>query len=228
MLVLKSGIHATIAGVLLAFAIPARSRLDGEGFETNVNALLGIGDDEEEELNALGTEARAAHLRKVCNHSESLLLRWEHALAPWVLMLIMPVFALANAGVILAGGGLSALTSTVGMGVGLGLLFGKPIGITLASVGAVKFGLAERPSGVTWRQLHGAAWLAGIGFTMSLFVADLAFAGSAFLTDAKLGLLVGSAIAAVIGIVLLVTAHKAADRNAAVADPNTAPLPGTS
>ena len=113
---------------------------------------------------------------------------------------------------ILAGGGIGALTSTVGLGVGLGLLLGKPIGITLAAWGATKMGFCATPKGVTWRQLHGAAWLAGIGFTMSLFVADLAFKGSAFLTDAKLGLLAGSFIAAIVGVVMLVTAHKASDK----------------
>jgi NhaA family Na+:H+ antiporter len=116
---------------------------------------------------------------------------------------IMPLFALANAGVSLSGGG-AALRSPVAMGVVLGLLLGKPLGITAASWVAVRTGLASLPAGVTWRTLHGAAWLGGIGFTMSLFIAGLAFGTRPeLLTAAKLGTLLASVLAGTAGWSLL-------------------------
>jgi NhaA family Na+:H+ antiporter len=127
----------------------------------------------------------------------------EHALHGVVAFVIMPVFALANAGVPLAGGLQEALRSPIALGVVLGLVLGKPLGITLASYVAVRAGAADLPAGVTWRHLHGAGWLAGIGFTMSLFVAGLAFADPAMLDIAKLGVLGASAVAGSVGYAML-------------------------
>jgi len=127
------------------------------------------------------------------------LARLEYGLHGIVTFGIMPLFALANAGVDLRGGG-AALASTIGLGVILGLVVGKPIGITLASWVAVRAGVASLPAGIGWRTLAGTALLGGIGFTMSLFIASLAFGGSAeALTSAKLGTLVASLIAGVAG-----------------------------
>lgn len=165
--ILKSGVHATVAGVLLALFIPARARR---------------GDDR-----------------------TPLLERWEHALQPWVLFGIMPIFALANAGVVIAGEHSVSLTSPVSLGVALGLLLGNPIGITLMSWLAVRTGLSELPEGVTWARLHAVSWLAGIGFTMSLFIAGLAVDGAA-LASAKLSLLVASGCAGLMGTGLLLLA----------------------
>jgi NhaA family Na+:H+ antiporter len=164
--VLFSGIHATVAGVLLALAIPARKQ----------------GATEME---------------------PSLLQRLESALHGPVAFAIMPIFALANAGVPLGAGAMGAVRTPVALGVILGLLFGKPIGIMLASVAAVRAGAAELPAGVTWRQVHGASWLGGIGFTMSLFIAGLAFADAAMLDVAKLGVIAASVCAGTVGYFLL-------------------------
>lgn len=162
----KSGIHATLAGVLLAFAIPLRS------------------------------DAPAA--------SEAPLLRLEHGLQPWVAFLVVPVFGFANAGVAFLGIPLSRLADPVPLGVALGLFLGKQIGILGMAVLAIRLGLAKMPSGATWRQIYGVALLCGIGFTMSLFIGLLAFAGEPMLQDeTKLGVLLGSVASAVCGAILL-------------------------
>jgi len=154
-------------------------------------------------LLALIVPARAA-AGEPAEHSP--LERLEHGIAPWVAFLILPIFALSNAGVSLAGS-LRALTgSAVASGVVLGLLVGKPLGITLASWLAVRAGVAELPTGTSWRMLHGAGWLGGIGFTMALFIAGLAFNGTALLAPAKLAILGASVVAAVIGWTVLRTA----------------------
>jgi NhaA family Na+:H+ antiporter len=123
----------------------------------------------------------------------------EHALHPWVVFAIMPLFALANAGVVLGEGFASNLLSPVSLGIVAGLLLGKQLGITLFAWLAVKSGISEMPGGVSWMHIYGAGWLAGIGFTMSLFVSDLAFGDSPLLNVAKLGILTASLIAGVAG-----------------------------
>ena len=123
---------------------------------------------------------------------------------------MLPVFALANAGIHLDGSIGDALGTPAGLGVLLGLLLGKPLGIFGASWLAVRFGLSELPAGATWAQLFGLSVLGGIGFTMSLFVTGLAFADPGFIASAKLGILVGSTLAAVIGLWLLRRALPAA------------------
>jgi Na+:H+ antiporter, NhaA family len=115
----------------------------------------------------------------------------------------MPLFALANAGVSLSGDLSGAVASSVALGVLAGLVFGKQVGITLFAWLAVRSGLAAVPAGVTWRHLYGASWLAGIGFTMSLFIASLAFGDSPLLSTAKVGILVASLIAGVGGWTIL-------------------------
>jgi NhaA family Na+:H+ antiporter len=151
---LASGIHATVAGVLLAFTIPART-----------GAVV------------------------------------EHALHGVTAFVIVPLFALANAGVPLAGG--EGMASPIALGVLLGLVVGKPLGILLASWLAVRAGVAELPQGVSWRSLSGAGWLGGIGFTMSLFIAGLAFGDARMLDTAKIGILAGSFVAGIGGWLLL-------------------------
>jgi NhaA family Na+:H+ antiporter len=120
----------------------------------------------------------------------------------------MPVFALANAGVAFEGNLLANLSQPITLGVVLGLLLGKPIGITLASWLAVRLRLASLPEGITWGHIHGAGWLGGIGFTMSLFVAGLAFNDEALLTMAKLGILTASVLAGLIGSAFLLRTRK--------------------
>ncbi len=163
---LKSGVHATIAGVLVALTVP----IDAEG------------------------EA---------DYHDSLLHRMEHALHGYIAFLVLPVFALANAGVALGGG--ADLGSAVSLGILLGLMVGKPIGVMLCAWLAIKVGLASLPTGVTWRQMLGVSLLTGVGFTMSLFIAGLAFDSALLLDSAKLGILVASTLMGVGGYVLLRT-----------------------
>lgn len=163
--VLKSGVHATVAGVLLAFTIPARPDIVPDGIDSPLERL-------------------------------------EHGLAPWVSYLIMPIFALANAGVTFAGesapGG-SAIT----LGIVLGLVLGKPLGITVFSWLAVRLKVADLPGDADWLQVLGVGGLCGIGFTMSLFIGGLAFEDAAYLKSAKLGILAASTVAAIFGTAVL-------------------------
>ena len=138
-------------------------------------------------------------------HVEPPLQRFENALHPWVAFLIMPLFALANAGVRIEGDFLDALTHPVTMGIVVGLVVGKQVGVSVFAWAAVRFGLAVLPHGVTWRQIYGVALLGGIGFTMSLFITGLAFIDGGLNTEAKIGILLGSAISGAIGFVVLRT-----------------------
>jgi NhaA family Na+:H+ antiporter len=138
-----------------------------------------------------------------CEHVETPLQRLEHGLHPWVAFCIMPIFALANAGVELGAEFVEALTQPVTLGVMIGLVAGKQIGITMFSWLAVRSGMASLPAGVSWRHIYGAAVLGGIGFTMSLFIASLAFDDAGTLAMAKAGILLASLIAGVAGLWLL-------------------------
>jgi NhaA family Na+:H+ antiporter len=211
--VLASGVHATIAGVLLAMAIPARTRIDEDEFllraRQSVQAFeTGSGPETTVLTNQTQQEAILT-LETLCEQAQAPLQATERKLHGIVAFGIMPLFALANAGVDLTGGDLGAvLSSPVTLGVIVGLVIGKPLGITLFSWAAVRLGLAELPRGVGWRMVHGAAWLGGIGFTMSIFVAGLAFPGApGLLTAAKLGVLTASFVAGTCGWLLLRTAR---------------------
>lgn len=142
-------------------------------------------------------------MEDACEKVQTPLQRLENALHPWVTFAIMPIFALANAGVTLGGGLLSALMDSVSLGVIAGLIFGKQIGVTLFAWLAVKTGLAAMPDELFWQQIYGASCLAGIGFTMSLFVAGLAFGESGFLVFSKLGILLASLVSGVAGWLIL-------------------------
>lgn len=207
--VLSSGIHATIAGVLLAMTIPSRTRIDEDSFlARGRRALLRFETAHEPGASPLQDPEHQAAVQELEQLAEQLqppLLRLEHSLHGVVAFGIMPLFALANAGVPLGlaqlGGGESA---AVALGVGLGLLLGKPAGITLLAWMAVRLGLASLPDGVTWRMIGGAGLLGGIGFTMALFIAGLAFATDpALLVPAKLGILGASLIAGLAGWIAL-------------------------
>lgn len=199
--VLKSGVHATVAGVLLALTIPSSGRLSPGQFLGDARRFIERGDSEDDDEIAPST---AVHkVRDLCNETEPLLVRFEHALQPWVLFLVMPIFALANAGVSLGEAGLSTLADPLALGVMAGLSLGKPLGVTAMAWLSVKLGLADRPPGVSWTMIHGAGWLAGIGFTMSLFITNLAFTDPTLVTTAKFALLVASGVAGVIGFALL-------------------------
>jgi NhaA family Na+:H+ antiporter len=205
--ILESGIHATVAGVLLALTIPARTRIRPTEFLAKSRAILEefarAGGLEETPLINETRQAAVQTLETVCEQVEAPLQRLEHGLHPWVVYGIMPLFALANAGVTLGSGAGAALTQPVAWGILAGLVVGKPLGITLATGAAVRLGLAHLPTGTTWRQIIGVACLGGIGFTMSLFIAGLAFGESEVLATAKIGILAASVLAGVAGWLIL-------------------------
>jgi len=160
-LVLKSGVHATLAGVVTAMFVP------------------------------------------IATGEERPLERLEHALHPWVAFLILPIFAFSNAGISFAGTGLDALVAPLSLGIAAGLVVGKQLGIFGACWLAVKTGLATLPPGAAMRQVYGLSCLAGIGFTMSLFIGNLAFADPGSIAAVKLGVLSGSLVSALAGIAVL-------------------------
>jgi NhaA family Na+:H+ antiporter len=168
-LVLKSGVHATLAGVATALAIPIKGK-DG-----------------------------ASPLKHV-----------EHSLHPWSAFLVMPLFGFANAGLDLAGIGIDNLFHGVSSGIALGLLLGKLIGVFGATWLAVKLGLGERPAGVSWGGICGVSFLAGIGFTMSLFIGTLAWSDGSHAAEIRLGVIEGSLLSAVAGITVLLATQRRA------------------
>lgn len=170
---LQSGVHATLAGVLLAFALPF-----GDGGETSPSYIL------------------------------------QHALHKPVAFLIVPLFALANTGIVLGEGWLSSLSSQNSLGVFLGLFIGKPVGIVLLSYLAIKLGLARLPDDVNWRHIVGAGFLGGIGFTMSIFITLLAFADAEMISATKISILLTSLLAGIVGFILL--SRNVAGRTASV------------
>lgn len=205
---LLSGVHTTVAGVLLASVVPIRVRLDADSFYNRARYLLDEFKRHDEDSNDMlpaTVEQRAAvqALETECQHVESPLQRMEHAFLPWVAFLIMPIFGLANAGVSLDSGLGSASTSSVTVGVFVGLVVGKSIGVTLLAWLAVRTGVAVMPQGVNWRQMFGVALLGGIGFTVALFITSLAFADDALIADAKIGILAGSIVAGAGGWIVL-------------------------
>lgn len=164
--VLKSGVHATLAGVIIGFCVPLKGQGDQKPLE-----------------------------------------EFEHLLAPWCAFLILPLFAFSNAGVSLEGMGLSSLTSPLTLGVALGLIVGKSLGVFSFSYLAVKLGIAKLSEGINFAQVFAVAVLCGIGFTMSMFLAGLAFGGEdvdgQFMSLARVGILLGSSFSAVLGYFLL-------------------------
>jgi NhaA family Na+:H+ antiporter len=199
----ESGVHATIAGVLLAFAIPTRTRINAKEFSSEARELLDHFDRTETGdllvLNSKGQQEAIIALERASELVTAPLIRLEHALHGFSAFVVMPLFALSNAGVSLGG----SFEGGVTLAVILGLAVGKPVGITLAAFTAVRLRLADLPAGVGWTALHGCAWLGGIGFTMSLFIASLAFEGTALLDSSKIGILSGSILAGIVGAVVL-------------------------
>lgn len=204
---LGSGIHSTVAGVLLAMLIPARARVDSEAYINTAEGVL----EKFRKHSRPGESVLASHeqhaalleMQNAATHAETPLQRLEHGLVPWVDFFIMPLFALANAGVYLGGGASAALGSSVAMGIILGLVLGKPLGIMGAVLAMVRTGLAELPGGVSMRQIFGASLLAAIGFTMSLFIGALAFDSESLLMSSKTGIIAASAIAGFCGWIVL-------------------------
>jgi len=198
-----SGVHATIAGVLLAFAIPTRTRVDAREYSLKARRLLDKFDRTETGdllvLTSKGQQEAVFGLERASDGVTAPLLRLEHALHGFSAFIVMPLFALSNAGVSLNGPSGGRVT----LAVILGLALGKPLGITVGVFAAIRLRVATLPADVSWTMLHGCAWLGGIGFTMSLFIATLAFGDSSLLDSAKVGILGGSVLAGVVGTIVL-------------------------
>jgi NhaA family Na+:H+ antiporter len=206
---LKSGIHATIAAILMAFVIPATTRINGrdlvERIEIITAKLKAVGLPEDTRMNSPDQEHALISMSEVLEHAQAPLQRIEHDLHGPVTFFVLPVFALAYAGVTLGGDLADDLMSPLALGIVVGLLFGKQLGITTATWLAVKLKVADLPRGVNWKQIHGANILAGVGFTMSLFVSSLAFSDPQHIDQAKIGILSGSILSGVIGYYFLST-----------------------
>jgi len=194
---LESGIHATIAGVILGLITPAKP-LKPEAHEQDIDEMV---------RRAVRGDASAPVVRRtnfVLKEQVSVVERLEDVLHPFSSYVIVPFFALANAGVVLSGDTLSeALTSPVTLGVACGLVVGKFVGISFATFIAVKTGVATLPRAASWIDVFGLAAMAGIGFTVSLFITGLAFDDPLIADEARIGILAASSIAAVIGTLIL-------------------------
>jgi NhaA family Na+:H+ antiporter len=202
---LESGVHATLAGVALGFLTPARPHYTPEEMDTRARSILDqYPTTVENHHDQEHVDHEALLLAEIAKESVSPLNRAEHYLVPWSSFLIVPLFALANAGVDFRDVSITdALTSTVALGVSLGLVFGKILGISGFTIAAVRLGLGRLPPGTSWRHVFGLAAIAGIGFTVSLFVTSLAFAEPQLTDFAKVGIFAGSLVAGVIGVLVL-------------------------
>jgi len=215
------GLHATVAGIVVAMFIPAKGRYDTDRFMDEVMLIMskfscppdGCGRDillNAQHLNAVQS------LEIACHNVETPLQRLETTLHPWVAFAIIPLFALVNAGVNLGGMDLSqAMADPITVGITLGLVIGKPVGIFTFSWLAVKLRLASLPEGVNWRHILGVGMLGGIGFTMSLFIAGLSFADQMLYEYSKLGILSASIISAALGMGFLFWSRSSAGSSSA-------------
>ena len=214
-----SGVHATISGVVMAMFIPMEPRYSRSYFRNKSKMLTDelarlMNSDNHNEQTEEEERFLLRRLSRISAGSVGMSHRLEHALAPYVSFVIMPIFALANAGVHIPSTEYfnlfhtSETTGAVGMGVFFGLLLGKPIGIFLASRLAVLCKLGEMPSKSTWPMLFAVACLGGIGFTMSIFVDSLAYTDSDIIARGKIAILMGSAAAAVLGMILITMMSK--------------------
>ena len=203
LLILRSGVHATIAGVLLAISIPSRSRINEMRFYVRGTYLLNkfkaaytreldfIANKDEQEI-----VERLAH---GIDNVRPMAIKLERGLHPLVMFVVMPLFALANAGVAFGSGMFEQLTSSVSVGILLGLVVGKPLGILAFTYIGVKLKITGLPDKVAWKHILSVGCLAGIGFTMSLFINDLAFESGDFVSIGKISILAGSLVAGLTG-----------------------------
>lgn len=203
---LESGVHATIAGVVLAFLTPAYPMYAAGQFKRRAERVVAtypteVDTQEEREH----VDHQVLELSHVSRESVAPLTRLEHMLQPWVAFAIVPIFALANAGVEFEGSVLDALLTPLALGVALGLVIGKTVGISLFSWVAIKLRIASMPSGTGWRQLIGVSAIAGIGFTVALFITALAFTDPILANEAKTGVFFGSIVAGLLGSAILMS-----------------------
>ena len=202
--ILRSGIHATIAGVILGFMVPTTATLSLVDFQDIATGMSRDFRDAMSRNDLQGAKNLLGGFDALLNGTESTSERLTRQLNDWVSFLVLPLFALANAGVSFSGGAWKdLLTSRIAWGVVIGLVIGKPLGIIGFAKAAVRAGLAQMPPGVTWRQLNAVGLLAGIGFTVSIFISSLAFDDAIHLMEAKTAVLGASVIAGVLGYLTL-------------------------
>ena len=203
---LFSGVHATVAGIIAALTIPANVKIQDKKFVVKMNALT---DDFEKSTpnNVTLLSHEQLHIvDRIRFYSKAALTplqRLEHSMTPLVAFVVMPIFAIANAGITFSGNFVQNLVSNVSLGVILGLMIGKFIGIVAISKILVKLKLAALPAGLKWRHIYGIGLLAGVGFTMSLFITDLAFVTLEPILQAKIGIFVASIISGIGGFLIL-------------------------
>ena len=197
---LNSGVHPTIAGVLLAATLPTRSPPNIARLIEQTDTVLNRYDYRESDRI---DQALVRALKTILDRMEPPAQRLEHELQPWITYLILPIFALANAGVQLSPAEGVAIMNPISLGIILGLVIGKPLGVGLFAWLATRIGVADRLTDVPWPQFISASFLAGIGFTIALFIAQAAFENPVLLSNAKLGILAGSIVAAAVGWGLL-------------------------
>ena len=215
--VYNTGIHATIAAVALAFTIPVRPKINGDEFMDKISSSfvpLFIAKDKDRN-SILLDKMQVDVLNSIVRGSKNVqnpLLRLEHALAPWSSLLIMPLFGFANAGVAISSD-INFNVDHIFLGILLGLVIGKPLGILSFTFICDKLGLAQKPKNVSWIHILGAGMLAGIGFTMSIFVSNLAFANAANIDLSKLSILISSSLAALLGSLFISTSYFLSKKN---------------
>jgi NhaA family Na+:H+ antiporter len=205
--VLVSGIHATVAGILVAMLVPIRAKIDPGNFMERARNRIAELDSADLTHDSMVSDKEQLHALYELHAATGDMIppgiALEHRLHPVQSFLILPLFALFNAGVYLGGDALSRVTDPIGVGIFFGLFLGKQIGVVGFSWIAIKTGLADLPDGVNWNQIWGASCLAGVGFTMSLFITELAFDDSVQIATAKLGILEASLIAGILGYWIL-------------------------
>ena len=221
-----SGVHATLSGVVMAMLIPTKPRYSRSYYLHKADVIEnGIKDADKIEDEHEAEESRMYYMRRmtqISNGAQGMSHRMEHLLMPYVNFIIMPIFALINAGVHIPSAEYFNIfeytpeIGSIGMGIFFGLVVGKPLGISLFSYIAVKLGVAERPAGATWKMLIAVACLGGIGFTMSIFVDNLAFdkdTQQEFIDMGKIAVLMASTVAALLGSLLIVLDAKCEKKN---------------
>jgi len=203
---LLSGVHATIAGVIAALTIPANIKIQDKKFIQKMNDLTNKFEKSTPNNVTLVTHDQLHILEDIRYYSKAALTplqRLEHSMHPLVAFVVMPIFALANAGITFSDSFVANLASNASLGVIFGLVLGKFIGIVLVSKILVKLKFAELPKGVNWRQIYGVAMLAGVGFTMSLFITNLAFVDPDYILQSKIGIFIASTLCGIGGYLIL-------------------------
>lgn len=201
-----SGVHATIAGVTIALTIPARTKIDEDEFIKKLSKYLRIFKEEKPNDISLLTKQQAhliSEIEDLNDKATTPLQKLEHTMHPVTAYFILPVFALSNAGVHIEGSIVEMLLHPISLGIIAGLVLGKFIGISLFARLMVLLKISILPKGVSWKQIYGVAFLAGIGFTMSMFISDLAFKEEEYKQIAKVGIMTASLISATIGMLWL-------------------------